>query len=1032
MIGRALKITLRRFCDLYVRHECNATRDVICQECRTCEAGFYANNTCGVSYGNDRLDTQCAVCPADFYCPGGSVSQAALPCPDNGKSAPGSDAIADCTCDPGFYRSGDLCILCPLDSYCPRGVFQPIACPAPGRTLYAGSAVRLDCHCPRTYFRDPPGAEESFNCSLCTRNDFCFNNSLYNCSDALMQSEPGSGFFENCTCVNRYYNNGSRCEDCNVDFACVGGRQHACPALEWTNRLTRQEACVCRPGFVRAGAECVPCSDDFFCDGSDDAQHPCPPSSLGRAATNVSECLCNATFEVVHSNNVSEPHACRLCPLDYFKDFVGNSPCLRCTRCLPAADSVWTRIVCDAAFDAMCDACTVCHDPAAADTPAEQWAGVGCQEFTDTVCANCTLCDYANEWEQAPCAETRDRECAAIQRARPCEVGQYAGNHSRTTDSECLPCAMNDTLYEGQRLHVYTSAGRRYDDAASCDIACRPFSRLRDPAAPALGCVSCETGNVLFKVFTQNDSACTFTCRAGYVRAGDDCVLPPLQPSASSFWNHSLSVTHVRRVAVGGAAAFRFTVSHTAHGSFAVVVGGAEPTCAGRAPLALRRRPPSACCFAGLWRVSTKNQLGLASSADETCSATNAPPSSRISDTQLEFDVPDARLTELALCAVHLNASVGELACVLHVSIVDAVLLHHFSVAVPLELRRGAALAFLPGAHTYVPVLSFHAEVQLAYLDAGQPVFLVVSDIVPLPAAGAVEVLLVSGLERVEPAQDANCDRYALNSSAASTTLWTLAGAPARATVFLRAPAGTTTLKLYYALRLLEREGEAAEPRNTMNVAVWRNVTLTHPVCERSPAALAVRLGEVHSCSGLGAAAVATATALREPSETVRGELGGLTSFVARALLAHVRSVHPAHMLAAFALPDAAPLLAANVTTTEGGGLDFSEAFAAACSASAACHLRYVYGGGVHYASSCDAAAQHAARAWLSAALGVVDDAGHVEALCARAQREPRYAFLIALVNTRAYMPRTAPWHDLQNKSAPQSTSRVYALFEFQ
>lgn len=1032
VIGRALKITLRRFCDLYVRHECNATRDVICQECRTCEAGFYANNTCGVSYGNDRLDTQCAVCPADFYCPGGLVSQAALPCPDNSKSAPGSDAIADCTCDPGFYRSGDLCILCPLDSYCPRGVFQPIACPAPGRTLYEGSAVRLDCHCPRTYFRDPPGAEESFNCSLCTRNDFCFNNSLYNCSDALMQSEPGSGFFENCTCVNRYYNNGSRCEDCNVDFACVGGRQHACPALEWTNRLTRQEACVCRPGFVRAGAECVPCSDDFFCDGSDDAQHPCPPSSLGRAATNVSECLCNATFEVVHSNNVSEPHACRLCPLHFFKDFVGNSPCLRCTRCLPAADSVWTRIVCDAAFDAMCDACTVCHDPAAADTPAEQWAGVGCQEFTDTVCANCTLCDYANEWEQAPCAETRDRECAAIQRARPCEVGQYAGNHSRTTDSECLPCAMNDTLYEGQRLHVYTSAGRRYDDAASCDIACRPFSRLRDTAAPALGCVSCETGNVLFKVFTQNDSACTFTCRAGYVRAGDDCVLPPLQPSASSFWNHSLSVTHVRRVAVGGAAAFRFTVSHTAHGSFAVVVGGAEPTCAGRAPLALRRRPPSACCFAGLWRVSTKNQLGLASSADETCSATNAPPSSRISDTQLEFDVPDARLTELALCAVHLNASVGELACVLHVSIVDAVLLHHFSVAVPLELRRGAALAFLPGAHTYVPVLSFHAEVQLAYLDAGQPVFLVVSDIVPLPAAGAVEVLLVSGLERVEPAQDANCDRYALNSSAASTTLWTLAGAPARATVFLRAPAGTTTLKLYYALRLLEREGEAAEPRNTMNVAVWRNVTLTHPVCERSPAALAVRLGEVHSCSGLGAAAVATATALREPSETVRGELGGLTSFVARALLAHVRSVHPAHMLAAFALPDAAPLLAANVTTTEGGGLDFSEAFAAACSASAACHLRYVYGGGVHYASSCDAAAQHAARAWLSAALGVVDDAGHVEALCARAQREPRYAFLIALVNTRAYMPRTAPWHDLQNKSAPQSTSRVYALFEFQ
>lgn len=1035
VIGRALKITLRRFCDLYVRHECNATRDVICQECRTCEAGFYANNTCGVSYGNDRLDTQCAVCPADFYCPGGLVSQAALPCPDNGKSAPGSDAIADCTCDPGFYRSGDLCILCPLDSYCPRGVFQPIACPAPGRTLYEGSAVRLDCHCPRTYFRDPPGAEESFNCSLCTRNDFCFNNSLYNCSDALMQSEPGSGFFENCTCVNRYYNNGSRCEDCNVDFACVGGRQHACPALEWTNRLTRQEACVCRPGFVRAGAECVPCSDDFFCDGSDDAQHPCPPSSLGRAATNVSECLCNATFEVVHSNNVSEPHACRLCPLHFFKDFVGNSPCLRCTRCLPAADSVWTRIVCDAAFDAMCDACTVCHDPAAADTPAEQWAGVGCQEFTDTVCANCTLCDYANEWEQAPCAETRDRACAAIQRARPCEVGQYAGNHSRTTDSQCLPCAMNDTLYEGQRLHVYTSAGRRYDDLTSCDITCRPFSRLRDPAVPALGCVSCETGNVLFKVFTQNDFACTFTCRAGYVRAGDDCVLAPLQASASSFWNHSLSVTHARRVAVGGAAAFRFTVSHTAHGSFAVVVGGAEPTCAGRAPLALHRRPPSACCFAGLWRVSTKNQLGLASSADETCSAPNAPPSSRVSDTQLEFDVPDARLTELALCAVQLNTSVGELACVLHVSIVDAVLLHHFSVAVPLELRRGAALAFLPGAHTYVPLLSFRAEVQLAYSDAGQPVFLVVSDTVPLPAAGATEVLLSSGLERVDPPPEVNCGRYAGHAHNSSVVAWTLAGVPARASTFLRAPAGTSFLKLYYTLRLLDREGQSEhEPKNLMNVAVWRNLSLAHPVCEAAPSPLPTLLGEVLSCSGLGAFVVAAATALQGPTETVRGELGGLTSFVARALHAHVRQVRAASILAAFVLPPAAPLLAANVTAMLAGHLDFTDSFRAACGASLFCHFQYAHQGrGVLFLRSCDAASQEAARTWLRTALGVVHDAGHVQALCDLAQRRHEaYAFLVTLVNTRAFLPRTVQWHDLQNHSAPLSTSRVAALFEFE
>ena len=61
--------------------------------------------------------------------------------------------------------------------------------------------MRMDCHCQVGYFRDPPSAENSFNCSLCLPGDFCFNNSAYNCSDELMHSEPGSGFVDNCTCI---------------------------------------------------------------------------------------------------------------------------------------------------------------------------------------------------------------------------------------------------------------------------------------------------------------------------------------------------------------------------------------------------------------------------------------------------------------------------------------------------------------------------------------------------------------------------------------------------------------------------------------------------------------------------------------------------------------------------------------------------------------------------------------------------------------------------------------------------------------
>ena len=172
----------------------------------------------------------------------------------------------------------------------------------------------------------------------------------------------------------------------------------------------------------------------------------------------------------------------------------------------------------------------------------------------------------------------------------------------------------------------------------------------------------------------------------------------------------------------------------------------------------------------------------------------------------------------------------------------------HFRLALQLELRRCAALAFLPGVHTYVLLLSFCVEVQLAYVDSSSPVFVVVSDLAPLPPACTIQVLLSSGLELVEPLPDVNCDLDVLNSSVASTTLWTLDNTPERARVFLRVPVGTSVLKLYYTLRLLQREGDSAEPKNTMNGTVWCNLSLAHPVCETAPVLLVVRACEVLSC----------------------------------------------------------------------------------------------------------------------------------------------------------------------------------------
>ena len=1040
----------------YVKHECNASRDGICEECQTCGPMFYANNTCGANYSNDRLDTQCVLCPAGSYCPGGNVSQLAIPCPDNGKSPPGSVNEKACDCDPGFFRDVDGCSLCVFDAYCPgKQVQTAVSCPPMSRTMERGSTVRLDCHCARGYFRDPPSDEVSFNCSLCLPGDFCFNNSAYNCSDPLMESEPGSGFVDNCTCASRFYNNGSRCDDCPRNSYCVNGLLLGCPENEWTAGIERGETCLCKPGFFRpAGTEvCVPCSDDFFCDGTDDARHACPSNAIAKGAVGREQCLCNVSFGAVFSDNASQPHSCDLCAhTETYKGSVSNSACLQCTECLPQQHSSWTQIECTPRANALCDTCSVCYN-ATEGGPRSQYTTQACQQFFDTECGNCSVCEWEREWELSPCSETDDTACADIAFDRECPVGFYAGGHTRVTDSRCLPCAVRNAPYEGQWLHEFTSAGREYDNRFSCETTCRAFSRLANVSDVAAGCTTCEVGNVLFKLFTQDMSECRFTCLGGYVRVGGDCVLGATEGDEFTFWNHSLNVTHVQRETQrnnSGRGAFLVTVSHTAHGHFAVVVGATEPTCGGRSPITLRRTEHPACCFEALWRVSTPNQLGLASDARESCSRSNAPWSARLSDTQLQFEIPDDRLAEMAQCQHHL----GALECVAQVSIVDTVLRHHVSVSLRLELRRGAALA-TTSTTTYIPLASFRAEAQLAYREAdGSPVFIIVSDMTPLPGAGATDVLLLStGLLLVQPPAAVNCRRYAVEllelghsvePHTASVDVWTLHTAPVRATSFLRAPHGTEFIKLFYTLRLRERESQLRESatdantteanmtKNTMHIAVWRNLSTEHPVCEDPAQPQVVSTGQVLSCGGLGDFAVAAATALQHPTETVHGEVGGLTSFVARALHAHVREVHASSMLLAFALP---PLqLGVNITSMHMGVLGFTDEFRALCQASSLCHLQHVHrGSGMHLMSSCDAASQDAARAWLRLSLGVVHDAGHVMALCRLAHRQSahEYPFLITLVNTRAYLPRARQWHDLQNHSALVSTSSVAAVFEF-
>lgn len=1039
----------------YVANECDNTKDIVCVQCSACPPGQYANQSCGLNFDNDRSDTECVLCPSGFYCPGGvegaGVDVQPEKCPDEALSAVGSDDISDCVCNPGFYRLDGVCVECPFDYYCP-GTDQSIKCPSSSFTHHQKSTARVDCHCFAGFYRNPTSDLTGFNCSLCTPNDWCFNNSRYNCSDVRMLADAGSSSFDNCTCMDGFYNNGTRCEECQVNHYCVDGLQLACAESEWTNGLTRQSECVCQKGLYRDDLACVTCPANSYCTGVDDQKNACPDNSVSNAgSSSVNDCLCVAGFEISMSSNYSEPHSCQACvDEETFKSVVNNSLCQTCGFCSPTYGT-YVFTPCRTQNNVRCGSCTHCFNATLGQQGLGSYAKILCQETLDTQCSDCTVCDYALQWHSVDCSETTDRVCHNITFTRDvddtfCTPGKYVGNHSKTHDSQCLDCLYRDTPHAGQQMHEPIGLGLIYNDPYSCPIRCLPFSRLVDPTNTSLGCVTCETGNVLFKTLTQDPSSqhCQFTCRPGYVEqpATDsserDCVMGSLLSSDENFFRHAVNVSQVTQTSVNGSSVFNFTLSHTNNGRFVILVGRTAPACSGRE----RRHLAQTCCYADLARISTPHQMGLVTDDDERCTTLQLDHA-QIDATHLYFMLPERRVSDFADCTSTANVT-ADMECSVVVSILDAILFKSTSITLKLRITRGGAYASVNGAHTYVPLSAMHVEVQLLKRAVEGDILMVRSDIDGLDVAGSIETfvratgLQVLSLTETQTVLD-ECQRVQLGSVVQGDS-WTLfSGQRHTGVTLFRMPISgeaNFVVKLYYTLRLTDRELTSAY-QNLMDVAVWRNVSLLHALCQSTASTISTEEGLVLTVNGLGASAVAHATYIHTPTETVHGELGGLTSFVASATMAHVSNVrlsalYAVHTLASFDL-NAYPAL----TQLEEGELSLNNAFAAACGDASDCKTFMMHQDASNSTlfsfTSCEAETQDLARQWISEKLGAVHDSGHVAALCAQALVHANNPFRIVLANTRAQLvaegPRS-PWNAFQNHSM-HSQSRVFALFQF-
>lgn len=967
----------------FASRACNATHDVGCSPCTVCAAGTYAteDSLCRDARNRDRNDTACAQCPADSHCAGHMKVEA---CPESSHSPAGSSAPGACVCVPGRHMTEDrVCEECPLNHFCANNA--KTACPAHALTRHRRSSVLLDCTCRNGHYKNE-SSEAHFKCALCTENDYCFNNSLYNCSDERMETERGAASAADCRCVAGFYNNGSRCEECKADSFCDGGNTTACADDRWTQGKTAQEHaedCLCRPGLYQPHLQCAPCLKNHFCEG-DNTAYPCPQNSTTLGTESRTRCECDAGFRGVLAGNV---FGCERCPHGLVKEEPGNQNCSLCDAC--NASRSFENSACLPANNRFCEVCTVCQQP--------QFRKEGCTIQEDTVCSNCTVCDFAEQIETHACNEdTQDAVCEQLNRGLECAAGSVAGNHTRYLQPHCLACRVHASADPANTWLEFTTNGAAYDNVYSCTARCLGLSELRDASNHSLGCATCETGNALFRNFSG--VGCAFTCRPGYAlnAAGDDCELPVLRQVRGNTLP-SMSISNWRY----GEDGHFVTIAHTDTNRFVVLVGARE----------VGHCEPRTCCYAGLIRVSTKQQMGLVARTAENCSRAYNLSHRQVSASKIEVYIRQAELPTVGDC----TPDGAGMVCRVVVTLLDVTFWRPISQTLRLRVNTTGSVLALGVETKYLPLAALSATAILVRRSATAQLW-EVALYMPADADTWNVSMRVHGMSfRAEPA--AACGSYPGGVVLAQPS-YTVSNATST-TFVARWESSLATATVSVLLHL--QRGDAA-----MNVAVLRNMSGAVAQCQTRQPALRLATGEVRGGFGLGSAAVARLRLLsggRALPHTGYGNAHRLVTFLAEGTTVAPVAIVLERLLVVYL--DSNTSMLPNATATSNGKLRFRYSFRQWCRAHAGCEYEYI----AQYAQRrnllrVDCGAADAARSWIVSSVGAHVDAGHVGAVCGLvAAHSARHA--VAYLAATGHVLARATW------GAGAVTTHLFPAFRF-
>ncbi|XP_067671780.1 uncharacterized protein [Haliotis asinina] len=522
---------LQTDCTMY----CPSGQEVVGDECRPCDRGFYKNNSRG-------LLSRCVQCPEGYITPG-----------------TGAESVGECTvgnCSAGTrFLAGPT----PMCEMCPEGEYQPqpyqnscLICDANTTTTSTGSTSDTQClkFC-------PSGQElaDSFNCSLCSLGTYKDNSAgvflpCQPCPAEFTTSMVGATSapdcsFKNCS-AGFYVDVGTNtCMACHVgEFQPNPAQVECLPCPDNTSTsglaTTSMADCrlSCREGLEDRSDVCVPCLIGFYKNSTSVGKcEACPPGFRTATVGATSESDCNVAGCEPGSYLDAGNGQCTLCREGSYQPQMWQDSCLPCTQGLitltPGAvseDQCVLDCVSGKAYDAVSTQCEDCprgyyrnqteRKPQCQLCPldyiterigsisADNCSLANCTtlgQYVDTsrnTCADCPAGTYQDQkWQVAckTCAQgftTRTTGTSSVlQCYRDCPSGWQVDESTNT----CQVCAKGQYRAKGQSWTCqycdisFTTAGSGSTSIADCNIPLCSAGTSHN--ADLKKCVPCAKGS---------------------------------------------------------------------------------------------------------------------------------------------------------------------------------------------------------------------------------------------------------------------------------------------------------------------------------------------------------------------------------------------------------------------------------------------------------------------------------------------------------------------------------------------------------